>query len=118
MSAPANYDTVSAPAKYDTVSAEAIERETDIAGADELIESADLTDSAVAESVRDSIRVVKGNPSDEDIAALVAVLTAAAASASTSAADTRPPELWGTPASMHRTYLPYSPSSFAASQRY
>lgn len=84
----------------------------------ELIESAGLTDVAAEEHLRDAIRVVKGNPSDEEIAALVAVLTAAAASASKPVRDTRPPELWGTPASMHRTYAPSSPYSYAASLRY
>ncbi|WP_084727966.1 acyl-CoA carboxylase subunit epsilon [Rhodococcoides yunnanense] len=64
-----------------------------------------------------AIRVVKGNPSDEEIAALVTVLAAASASSSTPA-EKRPTELWGTPASMHRTHPPFSPYSYAASQRY
>lgn len=99
------------------MSAEAIERETNIAEADELIESAGLTDAAEQTPSEPAIRIVKGNPSDGEIAALVAVLTAAAA-ASESVADTTPPELWGTPASMHRTFAPFSPYSFAASRRY
>nr|WP_296772699.1 acyl-CoA carboxylase subunit epsilon [Rhodococcus sp. (in: high G+C Gram-positive bacteria)] len=74
-------------------------------------------DDAVVAQVRDAIRVVKGNPSDEEIAALVVVLSAAAA-ASGPATDTRPPELWGTPAAMHRTFAPFSPYSYAASRRY
>lgn len=108
MSAPANYDAVS----------------TDIDEAAELIESAGIDDAvgnddaAVQDQRREAIRVVKGNPSDEEIAALVAVLTAAAAGASGPAGDSRPPELWGTPASMHRTYAPFSPYSFASSNRY
>lgn len=64
-----------------------------------------------------AIRIVKGNPTDHDLAALVTVLTAAASTAS-EPVDTRPPELWGAPTSMHRTYAPFSPYSFAASQRY
>lgn len=78
--------------------------------------SAELDDDVVAQ-VRDAIRVVKGNPSDEEIAALVVVLSAAAAS-SGPAVDTRPPELWGAPAAMHRTFAPFSPYSYAASRRY
>ncbi|MDJ0395149.1 acyl-CoA carboxylase subunit epsilon [Rhodococcus sp. G-MC3] len=74
-------------------------------------------DEAVAAQLRDAIHVVKGNPSDEEIAALVVVLTAAAA-ASSPRADARPPELWGSPAAMHRTFAPFSPYSFAASRRY
>ncbi len=64
-----------------------------------------------------AIRVVKGNPTDFDLAALVSVLTAAASTAS-APLDSRPQELWGAPTSMHRTYAPFSPYSFAASQRY
>ncbi len=84
-------------------------------------ESAPLEDPApddtTSSGTRDAIRIVKGNPSDEDIAALVTVLTAAA-SAATPAADNRPPELWGTPTTMHRVQAPFSPYSFAASRRY
>ncbi|MGA9871507.1 MAG: acyl-CoA carboxylase subunit epsilon [Rhodococcus sp. (in: high G+C Gram-positive bacteria)] len=87
-----------------------VTEEVDTPGADDAA-------SGAAES-RDAIRVVKGNPTDEDIAALVTVLSAAAASASSTVEDSRPPELWGTPASMHRTHAPFSPYSFAASQRY
>ncbi len=87
----------------------------------EATESAPLVEPApektTSSQLRDAIRIVKGNPSDEDIAALVTVLTAAA-SAATPAADNRPPELWGTPATMHRVHAPFSPYSFAASRRY
>ncbi|MET0195815.1 acyl-CoA carboxylase subunit epsilon [Rhodococcus sp. RS1C4] len=90
-------------------------RETDLTVADELIESAELgADTAAAAS---AIRIVKGDPSDEEIAALVAVLTAAQSSGS-APADTRPAELWGSPVTMHRTHAPFSPYSFAASRRY
>lgn len=96
-------------------------REANIDDAAELIESAGLEEPDVASAdstnMRDAIRVVKGNPTDEDIAALVAVLTAAAASTS-AAPDPRPAELWGAPTTMHRTYAPFSPYSFAASRRY
>lgn len=74
-------------------------------------------EDTTSSQLRDAIRIVKGNPSDEDIAALVTVLTAAA-SAATPAGDKRPPELWGTPTTMHRVRAPYSPYSFAASRRY
>ncbi|SNT34477.1 acyl-CoA carboxylase subunit epsilon [Rhodococcoides kyotonense] len=89
MSGEANHDTVSGEANQDAVS-----------------------------ELQAAIRVVKGNPSDQEIAALVAVLSAAAASSSAPVTDSRPPELWGDPSSMHRTFAPYSPYSFAASRRY
>ncbi|GAB2627924.1 acyl-CoA carboxylase epsilon subunit [Prescottella soli] len=57
------------------------------------------------------IQVVKGNPTDQDIAALVAVLSAAAA-AGAPAGDSLPPETWGAPTRMHRGYAPFSPYSF------
>lgn len=87
----------------------------DLAVADELIESADIeTESAGAAP---ALRIDRGNPTDADIAALVAVLSAAQGSSPTTA-DSRPPELWGTPASMHRTFAPFSPYSYQASGRY
>ncbi|ORI18160.1 acyl-CoA carboxylase subunit epsilon [Rhodococcus sp. 1168] len=92
-------------------------KESDITEATDLIESAGLEDASAASTILDVIRVVKGNPSDQDIAALVVVLTAAAGSTG-SAVDSRPPELWGSHASKHRTFAPYSPYSYGASQRY
>ncbi len=49
---------------------------------------------------------------DEQIAALVAVLAAAAASAGEDVSDTRPPETWGDPTRMHRRWAPFSPYSY------
>ncbi|WP_430333575.1 acyl-CoA carboxylase subunit epsilon [Rhodococcus sp. ACT016] len=59
------------------------------------------------------ISIVKGNPSDEEIAALVTVLSAAAAGGSEEVGDTRPPETWGAPTRMHRGHAPFSPYSFS-----
>ncbi|KAA0928273.1 acyl-CoA carboxylase subunit epsilon [Rhodococcus sp. IEGM 1370] len=64
-----------------------------------------------------AVRVVKGNPSDEEIAALVTVLTAAQGG-SESTGDSRPRELWGSPELLHRRFAPQSAYSFAASGRY
>ncbi|MFX1758012.1 Uncharacterised protein [Rhodococcus gordoniae] len=66
---------------------------------------------AVAETAA-ALRIVKGNPTDEEIAALVAVLAAAAASAGEDVSDTRPPETWGDPTRMHRRWAPFSPYSY------
>ncbi|MCL2536167.1 MAG: acyl-CoA carboxylase subunit epsilon [Nocardiaceae bacterium] len=59
------------------------------------------------------ITIVKGNPTDEEIGALVAVLSAAAANGSEPVGDTRPPETWGAPTRMHRGHAPFSPYSFS-----
>ncbi|MFH5229421.1 acyl-CoA carboxylase subunit epsilon [Antrihabitans spumae] len=58
------------------------------------------------------IKVLKGNPSDAEIAALVAVLSAAAASTSAAPESTRPVELWGHPTSLHRGVSPFSPYAY------
>lgn len=92
-------------------------KESDITEATDLIESAGLEEASAVAEVHAAIRVVKGNPSDQDLAALVVVLTAAAGSGA-APVDSRPPELWGSHASKHRTFAPYSPYSYGASQRY
>ncbi|MFD4292977.1 acyl-CoA carboxylase subunit epsilon [Rhodococcus sp. NPDC058505] len=56
------------------------------------------------------IKVLKGNPSDVEIAALVAVL--AAAGSGQAPADTTPPDRWGEPVKMHRSRAPFSPYAF------
>ncbi|MEK8072215.1 acyl-CoA carboxylase epsilon subunit [Rhodococcoides navarretei] len=64
-----------------------------------------------------AVSVVKGNPSDEELAALVAVLTAAQ-NGSQSTVDSRPRELWGSPESLHRGFVARSAYSYAASGRH
>ncbi|MBX4171910.1 MULTISPECIES: acyl-CoA carboxylase subunit epsilon [Rhodococcus] len=78
--------------------------------ADDATEAAQES-TAVAETAA-AIRIVKGNPADEEIAALVAVLAAAAASAGNEVVDTRPPETWGDPTRTHRQWAPFSPYSY------
>lgn len=77
------------------------------------VEAADA-DAAVAESAAKAaapfFTVVKGNPSDEEIAALVCVLSAAAASAA--AGSSGPADMWGRPTFMHRGTSPFSPYAF------
>ncbi|MFI9406694.1 acyl-CoA carboxylase subunit epsilon [Nocardia sp. NPDC052316] len=67
------------------------------------------TESA-AEAAKPFFTVVKGNPSDEEIAALVCVLTAAANDAA--AGPSGPPDMWGRPTFMHRGTSPFSPYAF------
>jgi hypothetical protein len=56
------------------------------------------------------IKVLKGNPSDVEIAALVAVLAAAGSGAAP--VDTTPPDHWGEPVKMHRGRTAFSPYAF------
>lgn len=92
----------------------------------ELLDASSLEGAALAEAVAGLeadatvssesqqsplITVVKGNPTDEDVAVLVAVLSAAAASGEP-AGDSLPPETWGAPTRMHRGRAPFSPYSF------
>lgn len=56
--------------------------------------------------------VEKGEPTDEEVAALVAVLSAAANAGGAASADDRPIDLWGRPTLMHRGTSPFSPYVF------
>lgn len=58
------------------------------------------------------IKIVKGSPSDDEIAALVAVFAAVADSDAATTDSGRPPESWGAPSRMHRRPMPFSPYSF------
>ncbi|WP_068154189.1 acyl-CoA carboxylase subunit epsilon [Rhodococcus phenolicus] len=69
-----------------------------------------VTAEVVAQTAA-ALRIVKGNPSDEDIAALVSVL-AAASSGAAPEGDGRPAETWGDPTRMHRQWAPFSPYSY------
>ncbi|MFI6171906.1 acyl-CoA carboxylase subunit epsilon [Nocardia sp. NPDC051052] len=79
-----------------------------------ITDEVEAADVAVAESAAQAaapfFTVVKGNPSDEEIAALVCVLSAAAASAS--AGSSGPADMWGRPSFMHRGTSPFSPYAF------
>ncbi|WP_307188581.1 acyl-CoA carboxylase subunit epsilon [Nocardia amamiensis] len=56
-------------------------------------------------------RVVKGSPTDEELAALVCVLSALASDAAP-AGPSGPPDMWGRPTLMHRGSSPFSPYAF------
>ncbi|CAM2937280.1 acyl-CoA carboxylase epsilon subunit [Skermania piniformis] len=70
------------------------------------------------ESGRDAeqpvVAVLRGNPTDGEIAAIVVALQAAAASAAPAPPDRRPPELWGPPTALHRGAQPFAPNSYSA----
>jgi len=55
--------------------------------------------------------IEKGAPTDEEIAALVCVLSAAASSAAP-AGPQGPSDFWGRPTMMHRGTSPFSPYAF------
>lgn len=55
-------------------------------------------------------RIVKGNPSDEDVASIVAVL--AAATGSGESPPSGPRDLWGTPTDRLRPAEPLAPLNF------
>lgn len=77
------------------------------------IEPSTTSESATpTEAGEPFVRVVKGSPSDEELAALVTVLASAAASGTTASGSSLPPETWGDPVQMHRTAAPFSPYSF------
>ncbi|EME14749.1 acyl-CoA carboxylase subunit epsilon [Rhodococcus triatomae] len=77
-----------------------------------LTEAAETIDAAAATEGRQLpvIKVLKGNPSDVDIAAIVAVLAAAGSAATP--VDTAPADHWGEPTRMHRVRAPFSPYAF------
>ncbi|NGP03959.1 acyl-CoA carboxylase subunit epsilon [Rhodococcus sp. 14C212] len=83
---------------------------TEVAAAEEAPAAAPVAETAAPEAPA-AIRIVKGRPSDVEVAALVAVLAAAAGSAAP-AADDRPRETWGDPTRMHRRTAPFSPYSY------
>ena len=58
------------------------------------------------------IKVLKGNPDEVELAALVAVLTATASAAPARTTASRPAETWGAPTLMHRGTPPFSPYSY------
>ncbi|MFE7796039.1 acyl-CoA carboxylase subunit epsilon [Nocardia sp. NPDC057440] len=78
---------------------------------DEIEVAMDLVASSAESGEKPFIRIVKGSPSDEEVAALVCVLTAAANSAS-AARSTGPADNWGRPTFMHRGTSPFSPYAF------
>ncbi|NLG55836.1 MAG: acyl-CoA carboxylase subunit epsilon [Rhodococcus sp.] len=66
------------------------------------------------------IRIVKGSPTDPEVAAIVAVIAASAAPAVDASKSTRPYELWGDPAVLIRGVrngVSLSPGAFANNAR-
>ncbi|MGC0364942.1 hypothetical protein ABH922_002926 [Rhodococcus sp. 27YEA15] len=71
-----------------------------------------VTEAAPAEtSDAPIIRIVKGSPTDVEIAALVSVL-AAATGGEAAPESGLPAETWGDPTQFHRTRAPFSPYAY------
>lgn len=91
---------------------EAAEAALTAAPADAPGESTGTAPAALVAETAAAIRIVKGNPTDEEVAALVSVLAAAASEAGAPEGDGKPPETWGDPTRMHRQWAPFSPYSY------
>ena len=78
----------------------------------EQAEAASAEPAAAEAGIAPLLRVERGNPSDEEIAALVCVFTAAAGAAAPG--ERGPLDLWGRPALLHRGAAPFSPYAFPA----
>ncbi|HWG93651.1 MAG TPA: acyl-CoA carboxylase subunit epsilon [Mycobacteriales bacterium] len=71
------------------------------------------TDAAAAEPARPLLRVVRGNPSPEELAALLAVVTARSSAAP--AAVPSPPSAWRSRAALVRRPVHAGPGAWRAS---
>ncbi|MEV0946010.1 acyl-CoA carboxylase subunit epsilon [Rhodococcus sp. NPDC049939] len=74
----------------------------------------DGTEDDSADVAEPFLKVVKGSPTPDEVAALVAVLSAMAAAGGVEQGPQLPPETWGAPTAMHRTSMPFSPYSFTS----
>lgn len=81
-------------------------------------EFVDVVDTAVVEAETSNagpiIQILKGNPSDDELAALVAVFGVAAAGGSAVSGSHGPADMWGRPTLLHRGSSPFSPYAFPA----
>ncbi|WP_194817568.1 acyl-CoA carboxylase subunit epsilon [Nocardia sp. XZ_19_385] len=81
---------------------------------EEIANEAEVTADAAAETPaaadQSLFRIVKGSPTDAEVAALVCVLTAAANSGGV--ADSGPQDMWGRPTMLHRGTSPFSPYAY------
>ncbi|WP_216900243.1 acyl-CoA carboxylase epsilon subunit [Nocardia alni] len=59
-----------------------------------------------------TIRILKGSPTEVEVAALACVFAAAASAGASAPTSTGPVDLWGMPTLMHRGASPFSPYAF------
>ena len=76
-----------------------------------------MTEQGTPEERRAAFRVVRGAPTDEEVAALTVVLAAAATAAPAPAPAAAPatPDRWSDPAARHRVPLHPGPGAWRAS---
>ena len=70
------------------------------------------TDAGTESTAGPIVRILRGAPTDDEIAALVSVLAAAAASSADIPGPQGPIDQWGRPTLMHRSTSPFSPYAF------
>ncbi|NEW41841.1 acyl-CoA carboxylase subunit epsilon [Nocardia cyriacigeorgica] len=99
-------------ADEDVLTAAELDLAVDSLTDDAAVVGADV-DAALAAVAGDKpfLIIEKGAPTDEEIAALVCVLTAAAGSGSAEGPQ-GPNDFWGRPTMMHRGTSPFSPYAF------
>ncbi|WP_280232497.1 acyl-CoA carboxylase subunit epsilon [Nocardia cyriacigeorgica] len=101
-------------ADEDVLTAAELDLAVDSLAEDTAVVAADVdVDAALAAVTGDKpfLVIEKGAPTDEEIAALVTVLTAAASSGA-AAGPQGPSDFWGKPTMMHRGTSPFSPYAF------
>jgi hypothetical protein len=74
--------------------------------------TSDSPDATAEQPARPLLTVVRGEPSPEQLAALIAVVSARSGGAEQAPA---PRSLWGAPAAAHRRPLPSGPGAWRAS---
>ncbi|WP_067674001.1 acyl-CoA carboxylase subunit epsilon [Nocardia miyunensis] len=79
---------------------------------DEVVGTVEPVVAESESSAGPDIRILKGSPTDAEIAAVVCVFAAAASAASAAPAQSGPVDLWGKPTMMHRGAMPFSPYAF------
>jgi hypothetical protein len=105
-------------AELDRIGADAVAHQaTTTNGGAELVETSVVAEAGPAARTQAAplITVLKGEPTDAELAALVAVLTAAAHAPDARSAGPVADEVWGHPTLMHRTGAAFSPTTFALS---
>ncbi|MGU3431577.1 acyl-CoA carboxylase subunit epsilon [Actinomycetes bacterium M1A6_2h] len=65
-----------------------------------------------SKSTGDDITIVSGSPTDDEIAALIAVIVAARSASDRSVPDSGPRDLWGRPADQLRSGTTFAPFAF------
>lgn len=82
---------------------------------DELADAVDTAVPAVElSSTEPVIRILKGNPTELEVAALISVFAAVSASSTGTPVDNGPADHWGRPTFSHRGSAPFSPYAFPA----